>query len=277
MELNSDLGKQIINKLNGADWVSFNDLIDIVCNKYSDLIEEHQLYIKQDPETFEYTAGLYFGKKPESYTKEQLLSFFITFSNLSIEIKQFLNILEYLKAFNYANGLRSQPNLTIINPIVWSKGNPDSQTDVFMSVSDPELFRQLVSNHALSYKKTPQLDKLIERDYLEEDEYRFRKSLNHSIWNLRIASAVGLIALATLFYTFKQLKNIDTVVIEESQYIEMKESLDSIEHHLTKTISLNKLDSLKNLTEIELQLKDIKEELERQTRKLNKPVKVTLE
>jgi|GEM_PF-4195588 len=273
MNLNSQLAKQLIDNIHSNDTVTFDNLADSLIKKYDSIFSHHKLFIRQDQESYDFSAGLYLEKSGDNYTPETLFSQYTQFSRFSLELKQLLEIIEFLKSKNYITSLVAQPPLTMVNEIIWCKGYENTQTKHHWGIADAPLLNMLYSNYSTSIKKSDKLTKLIKNNYLAEDDYRFIMSMKKANCNLAIATIVGIVSLLTLIYTAKQLTNIDTVSLEKNQIEEIKKSIIS-EEFISKKLEV--FDSLRILKLVDEKLEEIKiseqgqkEQLDIMNKKLN--------
>jgi len=255
MNLKSKLAKELIDSIEENDTISFDSLIDSLIEKYDSIFSQHQFFIRQDSKSYDFSAGIYLEESGDKYSKETLLAQYFEFSRFSLEIKQLLEIIEFLKSNNYITSLVTQPSLPMINEIIWSRGNKNTQTVNFWGISDEPLYNMLISNYSTSITKSSKLSKLIGYNYLTEEEYRSKRLMENANCTLIIATIVGIISLLTLIYTAKQLTNIDTVSLEKNQIEEIKKSIIS-EEFISKKLEV--FDSLRILKLVDKKLEEIK-------------------
>jgi len=136
MNLKSKLAKELIDSIEENDTISFDSLIDSLIEKYDSIFSQHQFFIRQDSKSYDFSAGIYLEESGDKYSKETLLAQYFEFSRFSLEIKQLLDIIEFLKSNNYITSLVTQPSLPMINEIIWSRGNKNTQTVNFWGISD---------------------------------------------------------------------------------------------------------------------------------------------
>lgn len=266
MNLNSKLARGLIDKIEKNDTVTFDSLVDSLIKKYDSIFSQHQFFIRQDSKSYDFFAGIYLEESGDKYSKETLFEQYSEFSRFSLELKQLLEIIEFLKSNNYITSLVTQPPLPMVNEIIWSKGNTKTQTKHHWGIADAPLLSLLYSNYSTSIKNSNKLSKLIKNNYLIEEDYRFKMSMKKANCNLAIATIVGIVSLLTLIYTAKQLTNIDTVSLEKNQINEIKKAIIS-EEFLSKKLEV--FDSLRILKSVDKKLEEIKIFEERQKEQLD--------
>jgi len=251
--------RNIIASISKLESGTLNDLLKDVLSKHPSL-KERSFVLVYNKQQKEYQMGL------TAIKAEDFQDHFSETSTFALDLKEFLKLIKYLEKNNYLEIVQTSSNM--INKPLLNIGQFDISEGEYetLIINDKELTTQFAKLNCSVISKKQTLDDLIKNKYLEEDEIKYKNTLDitsTSAKNSKRLVGLNLLALClsglAIWYSFKTNKTAQTnatTTIESLSSIgehtkTMNSSLDSVTAKL-KTLpkSINKFESsIDELTE----------------------------